>query len=97
MLVLGLEIKISILAINQELYPNTELYDETLPGNGERFETVTVVIECTQALIEIKDVLTSGKFISLLYEYLTREMDSFRNVCNSDPPDNLLLLFQNHS
>lgn len=29
-----------------------------------------------------------------LYQYLTREMDSFRNVCNSDPSDNVLLPFQ---
>jgi len=70
MLVLSLEIQPSMLGISQELYPNIRSVPQQNPRaatNGEWVGMVTIVRQCIQALIEVKDALNSGKFVTFLY------------------------------
>lgn len=77
--------------IRQELYPDTAVQQTPgAAGDGERFGAVTVVTAGIQDSAGMKGVLNPGKWVSLfLHRYLTREIDSFRNVCNSELSDSI--------
>lgn len=75
--------------IRQELYPDTAVQQTPgAAGDGERFGAVTVVTAGPQDSAGMKGVLNPGKWV-FLHQYLTREIGSFRNVCNSELSDNI--------